>query len=78
MTETFNKELIRIGEQIKKLRKRKDYSQETLAEAIGVSVMTISRIENGSAAMSIQILIKLARVLEVPVQVIMCEADTVA
>lgn len=78
MKETFDKDLIRIGEQIKKLRKRKDYSQERLAELTGVSVMTISRIETGSTAMSVQILMKLSEVLEVPVEEILCRGQASA
>lgn len=78
MKETFDKNLIRIGGQVKKLRKRKNCSQEMLAELIGVSVMTISRIENGSTAMSVQTLMKLSEVLEVPVEELLCQSRETA
>lgn len=72
MREVFDKDLICIGEQVKKLRKRNDYSQEKLAELAGVSVMTISRIETGSTAMNVQMLMKLSEILGVPVTEILC------
>ena len=47
------------------LRKAKELSQAELAEYIGVSQATISRIENGETQLSLQLAAKLARVLEV-------------
>ena len=46
-------------------QKRKDchLSQETLAEKVGISVNTVSRIEGGQAAISIEIFVKLVEVL---------------
>ena len=38
-------------------------SQETLAEKVGISVNTVSRIEGGQAAISIEIFVKLVEVL---------------
>ena len=60
-----------MGERIRKLRKRCDICQESLAEAMDVSTMTISRIENGITKMDVEFLMRLSRVLEVPVNVIL-------
>lgn len=74
MTEKqFNPELIRIGEQIRKFRKQKKYRQENLAEALDISVMTVSRIENGTTTMNVLLLMRLSKLLEVPVQEIIGE-----
>lgn len=67
-----NDYLLAVGDQVKKLRKRKDFSQESLAEALSVSSMTIYRIENGVTPMNILLLMKLAEILEVsPEEILM-------
>ncbi|MDY3998977.1 MAG: helix-turn-helix transcriptional regulator [Blautia sp.] len=71
MNYTFNKELVCIGEQIRKLRKKKKMSQEELACRIGVSVITVSRIESGMTTMNIQTLMNLSEILDVPVDEIL-------
>lgn len=74
MTEKqFTPELIRIGEQIRKFRKQKKYRQENLAEALDISVMTVSRIENGTTTMNVLLLMRLSKLLGVPVQEIIGE-----
>lgn len=59
-----SQELIRLGERIRQKRKDSHLSQETLAEITGISVNTVSRIEGGQAAMSIEIFAKLVEVLD--------------
>ena len=71
MQKEFNQQRIEMGERIRKLRKRCDFCQESLAEAMDVSPMTISRIENGITIMDVEFLMRLSRVLEVPVNVIL-------
>ena len=71
MQQEFNQQRIEMGERIRKLRKRCDFCQESLAEAMDVSPMTISRIENGITKMDVEFLMRLSRVLEVPVNVIL-------
>jgi transcriptional regulator with XRE-family HTH domain len=71
MQKEFNQQRIEMGERIRKLRKRCDFCQESLAEAMDVSTMMISRIENGITKMDVEFLMRLSRVLEVPVNVIL-------
>lgn len=53
-----------IGKQIKKNREGRGLSQLELAEKMGVSRSTISKIENGEFAFSVDYLIKLSENLE--------------
>lgn len=56
--------LIQLGEQIRQKRKDSHLSQEIFAEKAGISVNTVSRIEGGQAAMSVEIFAKLVEVLD--------------
>lgn len=61
-------EIIRkIGLQVKKKRETAGYTQERLAELMECSVTTISRLENGQQCMSVQRLVKLAKILHADV-----------
>lgn len=59
-----SQELIRLGERIRQKRKDSHFSQETFAEKAGISVNTVSRIEGGQVAMSIEIFSKVVEVLD--------------
>lgn len=65
MGKVINEELIQMGEKIRMLRRCRGMGQEALAEAADVSNMTISRIENGTTAMSVLILKRIAEALGV-------------
>lgn len=54
-----------IGQRIRKYRKAKNYSQEFLAEKIGISATHMSHIETGNTKLSLPVLVSLASVLEV-------------
>ena len=54
-----------IGTNIKNIRELKNYSQEYVAEEIGISQSLYAKIENGSAIPKIDRLQKIAEVLEV-------------
>lgn len=71
MRELLDKERMDLEARIRKLRKRHDYSQETFAEALDISVITVSRIENGTTILDVGLLLKMSEVLEVPVDVIL-------
>ncbi len=52
---------------LKVARIKKGLTQKKLAELVGVSVATINRIETGKQILKIDMLNKLANVLEIPV-----------
>lgn len=58
----FNKK--NCGKQIKKLRKKKEWTQEELASTVNLACETISGIERGKKGFSIQVLCILCDVLE--------------
>ncbi len=62
---TGNKE---FGNNLKKLREAKNYSQEELAEKIGVEYQTISRIETGVYFTNFENLQNIASALNVPLK----------
>lgn len=49
---------LKMGETLKGIREKKGYSQEQLAEIMQISRSTISKIENGKFAISIDYLVK--------------------
>lgn len=54
-----------IGKRIRKYRKLKNLSQEQLAEKINISTTHMSHIETGNTKLNLQVLVDLAKVLEV-------------
>lgn len=56
--------LIELGERIRKRRREVHLSQEAFAEKVGISVNTVSRVEGGQTAMSIEIFKKMVEILE--------------
>ena len=56
---------IKIGKNIQEIRKSNGYTQETLAEAIEVSVRHISDIEQDRAKPSYEILIKICNIFNI-------------
>ena len=53
-----------IGERIKKARKAKQITHETLAEQIGVSIAFLSRIERGNSQVNIKRLSQICKILD--------------
>ena len=54
-----------IDQNIRKFRKAKRMSQESLAERIGISTTHMSHIETGNTKLSLPVLIELSQILEV-------------
>ena len=71
-------ELIELGERIRKRRQEMKLSQESFAEKAGISVNTVSRIEGGQTAMSVEIFRKMIEILETDANVLLGkeEGDT--
>lgn len=67
----FDSKRIEMGNRIRTLRKRRVGSQSEFAEKLDVSVITISRIENGMTKIDAELLIKMLEVLQVPVNIIL-------
>ena len=63
-----------IGLNIKKYRNLKNYTQEYLAEQVGVTKKTISRYENGEIRIDLDKIISIAKVLEVTSE-ILCQGS---
>lgn len=60
----ISQELIALGNRIRERRMELNLSQEKVAEMAGISTNTVSRIEGGHSAMSIEIFINLVQILE--------------
>ena len=52
-----------IGERVTKFRKSAGLTQEKLAEAVGVGIQHISKVETGKSSLSLELLIGIANVL---------------
>lgn len=63
--EEMNIDYYAIGQRIRKIRKAKRLSQESLAEQIGISTTHMSHIETGNTKMSLPVFVALAAALEV-------------
>lgn len=61
----ISQELIALGNRIRDRRLEIKLSQEVIAEKAGISTNTVSRIEGGHSAMSIEIFIKLIQILDI-------------
>ena len=55
----------KIGQRIRKLRRAHGFSQEELAERIGISTTHMSHIETGNTKLSLQVFVDIATALEV-------------
>lgn len=54
-----------IGQKIRKFRKARGFSQEALAEKIGISVTHMSHIETGNTKLSLPVFVDIAEALDV-------------
>lgn len=59
-----------MGEKIRQLRKEKGLTQDALAEALGISRQAVAKWESGQSAPATENLLKLAALLEVPLEVL--------
>lgn len=66
---------VEIGEKLKNLRKKAGYTQERLAEVIGVSRNQLQKYERGQDALSPERFQQLAGALSVPVQEFFIEGN---
>jgi transcriptional regulator with XRE-family HTH domain len=66
-------EAIRVGKQLRHVRRVKDTTQEQLAELIDVSVGWVSRIERGTRLPNLKLLFRIAKALRVSVRELLPE-----
>ena len=64
----ITKQNLRIAKNLKRIRKARNMTQETLAEKVGVSLGWISRIERGVNSPNLKLLTKIAKTLDVKVK----------
>ena len=57
---------VKIGESIAEARKKRNYTQQDLAEEVGVSVQAVSKWENGRNLPDIENLLRIAEITNVP------------
>ena len=62
-----------VGKYIKKYRKKKNMSQEKLAEILGLSVPYVSMMEGSQKYPALETLINLANALDVTTDQLLCE-----
>lgn len=60
-----------MGQRIRILRKKQIWSQEEFAERLGISTITVSRIENGMTRIDVQLLMNMAEVLDTKITTIL-------
>jgi len=65
MDKPYHKKVVKLGERIKSVRLSNGLTQVQLASMCDVDIRTIQRIEVGTSVMSVIILFKIAKVLEV-------------
>ena len=63
-----------IGMRIRRLRKAKGFTQETLAELSGIEPSNISHIERGATKLSLPTLVSIANALGVTADDILCDS----
>ena len=66
---------IALGENIRRLRKSKNFSQEQLAKALDISVATLSSYETGKTAPPLAISIKIAETFNTSISHILFRND---
>lgn len=66
---------MKFRERLKLLREDKGFTQKDLAEALSITVSTISHYENGTREPSIEILIQMSKILGVSVDYLIGNTD---
>jgi len=67
----------KLGERIRTLRGTYSFSQETLAEKIGISRVSLSQIENGTRTVSAEELATIAKIFNLPMEILLDPAKEI-
>lgn len=65
-----------IGQRIRKYRKALGYSQEYLAEQVGISIPHMSHIETGNTKLSLPVIVAISTALDVHIDDLVFETTT--
>jgi transcriptional regulator with XRE-family HTH domain len=68
--------LASVGPRLRELRERRKFTLAQLSEATGISVSTLSRLESGSRKPTLELLLPLARVHQVPLDELVDAPET--
>ena len=60
---------LRVGQRIAEIRQQKGYSLRQLSEICGVTFQNLNKIENGKYNVSVDILYKVCKALEVEIKI---------
>ncbi len=63
-----------LGKRLRLIRKSREMTQETLAERVGIEPSNISHIERAASKVGLGTLVKIANVLEVSVDDLLCDS----
>jgi transcriptional regulator with XRE-family HTH domain len=69
--------ILAFGHHLRRLRKARKLTQEALADYAEISRPTVQRIEKGQAAPTLEVLLSLAKVLEVPLRELVDAPDII-
>ncbi|KAA3437084.1 helix-turn-helix domain-containing protein [Rufibacter hautae] len=67
----YPKKIELFGDHLRRLRERKGFSQQALADTADITKITVLRIENGRNAPTLDILLSLSEALEIPLSELM-------
>jgi len=71
-------ESLTFGERLRRIRKMRNMSQTDLAKSVGVDPTFISKLELGQRLPSLPVLLKLSRVLDIPIDELLEDHTAVA
>jgi transcriptional regulator with XRE-family HTH domain len=76
MNENLDNVLAAVGPRLKALRQTRDVTLTALAQATGISVSTLSRLESGQRRPNLELLLPLAKAHQVPLDELVGAPDT--
>ena len=71
-------EAVLFGNALRRLRTERGWSQERLAEAAGITLNYVGNLERGEQGPSLNVLIRLARALDIDAPTLLAEFNSIA
>jgi len=66
-------EAVLFGQSLRRFRNARDWSQERLAEAAGITLNYVGNLERGEQGPSLNVLVRLAKALEIDVPTLLAD-----